>query len=376
MSGPSEYLGPLIIRRKKMIATVIKPEFWSYNLSLAHSGLLLYLMSKMDKDGIACIDITADEAAKLNLNTDRFVRGARQLESLGFVAIYSVNGKTYAWTPIVSRTQPTKGNLKRERNSTLPPPSAEKVIGLVKSLYNIESIKEAKRICPRAWGIKRNPSTIPTEEIRSVFEEWQKRQSRPGGCLFNRPAQDSIKSPLKAGFTSLQLRSLIEFAYEADHPAARFWRGDNDRNRKYLGIENLFRIRMMNDRISMLDEYIEVNHHKHDPNGPISLYHKERPLEAKGGPPSTLTSAETAALNTQQTKILTLLVENGDEGVWTQDLARTALKYSARISELRGLGYSIVVAERTDHGNNRYVLRSRNTVDASTKKLRLVEGGK
>ena len=358
-----------------MIATLIKPEFWSYGLSLPHTGLLLYLMSRMDKDGIACIDLSIEDTAKIKLNRERFVRGVKQLEMLGYIAIYTYGDKNYAWTPIVSKTQPNKGALKRDRDDTLPAPPVEKVMVLLKTLYNIDDVKEAKRICPRTWGIKRNPGTIATAEVRSVFEEWQKRQTRPAGCVFNRPAQDTIKSPLKSGFDSLQLRALIEFAYEADHPAARFWRGENEQRRKYLGIDNLFRIRRMNDRMALLNEYVDVHHKQHDPNGPICAYFSER--NKSDGPPkaSTLSTAETSTLNGQQKKILSLLVKRGGEGVWTQELAKIALKYSARISELRGLGYSIVVAERTDHGNNRYVLRGRSTVDASETKLRLVEGG-
>ena len=359
-----------------MIATVIRPEFWSYNISLPHSALLLYLMSRMDRDGIACIDITREEAATIKLNKERFVRGVRQLENLGYIAIYESGDKNYAWTPLVSKTQPTKGKLSRERNDALPAPPVEKVMRLLKNLYDVDDLKEAKRICPRTWGIKRSPGTISTVEIRSVFEEWQKRQSRPAACVFNRPAQDIIKSPLKGGFTALQLRALIEFAYEADHPAARFWRGDNKDRRKYLGIDNMFRIRRMNDRIALLNEYVDVHHNKHDDKGAINQYYTERIGTDSGTNTSTLTSSETATLNGQQSKILTLLIERGDSGVWTQELARIALKYSARVSELRGLGYSIVVAERTEHGNNRYVLRGRNTVDASDTKLKLVEGGR
>jgi hypothetical protein len=372
MSAPESTWGTHNFGERKVKATVIPPEFWNHNLSLPHSALLIYLMGLMDKDGIGCIDISAQDAAKLNLNTDRFVRGVRQLESLGFVAVYSWNNKAYAWTPIVLKTQPPKGSLRRSRDSTLPAPPVDKVLGLLKTLYNIEDLNEAKTLCPRAWGIKRNPSTVTLPEIREVFEEWQKRQRRPSLCIFNNPVQYVINKCIVAGYSVLQLRSLIEFAYEADHPIARYWRGENDRKRKYLGLEALMRTTKVLDRLTIINDYLEFHSDKHDPNGALVAYYKERCKAPEAKNSSGINNSEASNLNRQQTQILSLLIKRGQEGVWTQELARVALKYSARISELRALGYSISVVERTEHGNNRYALRSRNTVDANEEKLNLV----
>ena len=206
-----------------------------------------------------------------------------------------------------------------------------------------------------------------------MFEEWQKRQSRPSLCIFNRPVQALIQVPIQSGFSALQLRSLIEFAYEADHPAARFWRGENSDNRKYLGIAFLMRTTKLHDRITLLDEYVDVHSSKHNRNGAIHSYYTERLSSIEGSTPIASHRSEVSNLNLQQTQILSLLVEGGQRGVWTQDLAKIALKYSARISELRALGYSISVVERTEHGNNRYALKASNTVDANVDKLSLLE---
>jgi hypothetical protein len=54
--------------------------------------------------------------------------------------------------------------------------------------------------------------------------------------------------------------------------------------------------------------------------------------------------------------MLRLFVERGDEGVRTRELADIALKYSSRISELRGLGADIAVVERSEDGDNLYAL--------------------
>ena len=127
------------------------------------------------------------------------------------------------------------------------------------------------------------------------------------------------------------------------------------------------------DRISILDDYIDFHHDKHDPNGPIALYYRERAQTPVSENDSAVSHSEAANLNRQQTQILSLLIKRGNEGVWTQELAKVALKYSARISELRALGYSISVVERTEHGNNRYALRSRKTINPSQEKLELVK---
>lgn len=360
-----------------MYSTVITPEFWEYGMSLAHVGLISFLMSKMDKDGIALLYPSQEELNQIRLTKERFMKGVKQLEEMGYLATYSYGDNGYAWSPIVPKTQPVLGKMKRERDDTLPAPPPNKVLYIVGKLYGITEIKEAKKISPRTWGIKRSSGSISTPEVREVFEEWQKRQSRPAGCVFNTPVQALIKAPLEAGFTVIQLRALIEFAYEADHPAARFWRGENDQKRKYLGITNLFRAGMLNDRMSLINDYVDSgNHAAHLQTGALVAYHNER-----GGPDGTQTSPslstrELSRLSTQCGKILNLLIQRGDEGVWTQELAKIALKYSARVSELRGLGYSIVVAERTDHGNNRYVLRGQRTVDANSAQLHLIEGGK
>tara|TARA_Y100000593_G_scaffold95131_1_gene200468 strand:- start:3035 stop:3472 length:438 start_codon:yes stop_codon:yes gene_type:complete len=65
---------------------------------------------------------------------------------------------------------------------------------------------------------------------------------------------------------------------------------------------------------------------------------------------------EPKRIGCQKSFIISLFKERKLSGVWTSELASIARKYSARISELRGDGHDIVLVERKEGGNNRYVL--------------------
>ena len=54
--------------------------------------------------------------------------------------------------------------------------------------------------------------------------------------------------------------------------------------------------------------------------------------------------------------ILTLLQERGSQGAWNSELARIALKYTGRISDLRDQGYDVrCLCENATKGIYRYV---------------------
>ena len=65
---------------------------------------------------------------------------------------------------------------------------------------------------------------------------------------------------------------------------------------------------------------------------------------------------EPKRIGCQKKNMISLFKDRKLSGVWTSELASVARKYSARISELRGDGYDIVLVERKEGGNNRYVL--------------------
>lgn len=46
-----------------------------------------------------------------------------------------------------------------------------------------------------------------------------------------------------------ELTTLIRYAYEADASECRYWRGENDDSREYLGLDNLLRVGKLAERI-------------------------------------------------------------------------------------------------------------------------------
>jgi hypothetical protein len=86
-------------------------------------------------------------------------------------------------------------------------------------------------------------------DIEAVFKEWKERQRRPRLCRLTTDRRKLIARVLDEGWTVDDLRALITYAYEADTGEARFWRGDNDNDRRYLGIANLLRVTKVADRI-------------------------------------------------------------------------------------------------------------------------------
>lgn len=91
--------------------------------------------------------------------------------------------------------------------------------------------------------------SVPTAEVVRVFESWRRRQQRPRLCRLTDERRDLIRRRLALGYTEEDLAILFEFAFESDEPAPRFWRGDNPRCRKYLGLDNLLRKTPLGDRI-------------------------------------------------------------------------------------------------------------------------------
>lgn len=69
---------------------------------------------------------------------------------------------------------------------------------------------------------------------------------------------------------------------------------------------------------------------------------------------------ERKRLSKQCRDLLGLFHERGDAGVWNNEMAARMLKYTGRVSELRGAGYRIEIVERNGP-LRRYVLTSGET---------------
>jgi len=85
--------------------------------------------------------------------------------------------------------------------------------------------------------------------------------------------------------------------------------------------------------------------------GPLAAYRRKGPRGTASSP-----DPRPQRLSDQCRKILALLVERGDRGVRTSELAAIALKYTGRLSEIRGAGHDVVLTERSNDGNNLYIL--------------------
>lgn len=79
------------------------------------------------------------------------------------------------------------------------------------------------------------PGRCPAEQ---VFAYWRARQRAPDRCKLTQPRRKLIERALR-DYEARDLCALICYAYEADEPGPRFWRGDNRDGRTYLDLTNL-----------------------------------------------------------------------------------------------------------------------------------------
>lgn len=86
-------------------------------------------------------------------------------------------------------------------------------------------------------------------EVTRVFEDWRRRQKRPEACRLTDDRIDLIRARMAKGYEVEDFLALFEYAWEADSPEARFWRGDNSRRRTYLDLANLLRAGKLAGRI-------------------------------------------------------------------------------------------------------------------------------
>lgn len=100
--------------------------------------------------------------------------------------------------------------------------------------------------------------TLKEEEIQRVFEAWRDRQTKPERIKLV-PDRASLIAKRLGSYTADDLVMLIRYAFEADVPEARFWRGDSPDGRVYLGLDNLLRIGKLADRIDRAREWEDEN---------------------------------------------------------------------------------------------------------------------
>lgn len=322
--------------------------------------VLLFLHGMADRDGIVQADTTMlmpllrDGSTRLTAVTI-----VRSLEARGVLALWTHNdimrgSQTWAWLVRQHEDQMPSGALALPRCMDRPSPPRELVLAVLsRQLGREATAAEGKRASPRSWGLVRAATTSAADNVQTVWSAWRDRQVKPAACVLAEPVQRTIRSALQQASAD-QLVALFRFAYEADEAAARFWRGQNEQRRTYLGIDNLLRQSKLADRLQLVEAWLasqQTDGGDGTDLGPLAAYRRR-------GPAGTTTSPDPrpARLGAQCDTMLRLFVARADEGVRTHELAGLALKYSSRISELRGMGADIVVTERHEDGDNVYAL--------------------
>ena len=87
------------------------------------------------------------------------------------------------------------------------------------------------------------------EVIQAIFNAWRQHQRRPSICKLTPERIELIESRIALGYDKSDFISLFNYAWNSDEAGPRFWRGDNDRNRTYLGLDNLLRKNKLGTRI-------------------------------------------------------------------------------------------------------------------------------
>ena len=333
----------------------------------------LWLLSNCDADGL-CVVSSSPIASFTSLTRQQVVAAVHRLRDDGRLALYfdtESNNRTFAWLPHgAGAFRVAKPRVPVAQDMTIPAPSRPKVIEALTKLWGRKpSMKEAESACPRAWGRKRKavrPDKPPTGDVSSVFDAWAQRQKRPAACRLGSASRRLIKGLLsEADAESLVL--LFQYAYEADEPGPRFWRGENARKATYLGLDNLLRLSKLAGRIQLAMEWQKSCTQQSVQTdgttlGPMAAFRAVR--SPRVGPAGTTSKSPDSAprLSAQCASMLSLFMDRGADGVRTNELAEIAKKYTGRISELRGVGADIVLTERDPDGNNLYVMVNANSL--------------
>jgi hypothetical protein len=256
---------------------VISAGWWKdekiQSLDAESKLLLLWLCSVADRDGIApCL------TSKEHGVTVQFAK-ILALIDCGLVGTYKQGNKTWAWIPSVPEQQPSKGALRPTVDHSRPSPPVDVVISTIEKRTGKKvSKREAKQICPRAFGLKKSQSTgIPSNDVSEVWEAWRVRQAAPERCRLGAGSKRNIEKALREADKGA-LIDLIEYAYESEEAAPRFWRGENAHGRTYLGLDNLFVVSKLAGRLQSVEAWKKQTGHSRPKTkgltdlGPLARY--------------------------------------------------------------------------------------------------------
>ena len=370
-----------------MNTNTIPPEWWERTQGLSPAIRLthLTLLALADRDGVARLS-SATLATHLGVERRDAASHVLTLERRGLLARWEDGLDWWVWVVHTLEWTPSRGASSRPRDASRPSPPRELVLEALRRLWGREPTpQEARGVCPRAWGRVRatKSTTNLDQEVVRVWEAWRDRQERPGACVLGEAARGLISRAMGEA-TPDQLILLFRYAWEADEPGPQFWRGANDRRRTYLGLDNLLVRSKLAGRVQAAlawESTVQDRGVQEDGTdlGPLARLRAAAraarasagpqegvdpgadsggPPGGRVGPPGTTTSPDPRPprLSRQCREILDLFLLRRDAGVRTSELARIALKYSARVSELRGAGADVVCVERSQDGDNLYAM--------------------
>lgn len=99
--------------------------------------------------------------------------------------------------------------------------------------------------------------TISEADVDRVWAAWLARQARPGACRYTEDRKKLIRKRLALGYSADDLVLLVRFAWEADAPGPRWWRGENPDARTYLDLDNLLRESKLGPRVQAASEWLD-----------------------------------------------------------------------------------------------------------------------
>ena len=236
---------------------VVSAMWWSNErlAGLPPAGRLawLWMASCADRDGLLCVD-KERLARSVGLKPPATADSALMLLSAFDVCLLYADDM--AWLCDFPGTQPDRGAYRVEANFDLASPSPSDVREIVSNrIGRIATEKECKDICPRAYGLKREPrSQAYDTRVQEVWIAWRDRQQRPGACRFTPSTQRIIRGAMREA-PAADLIALIDYAYESAEAPARFWRGENKDSRTYLGLDNLFVAKKLQGRLQLVYQW-------------------------------------------------------------------------------------------------------------------------
>ena len=96
----------------------------------------------------------------------------------------------------------------------------------------------------------------PTEHL-TVWHAWTQTRPNPSRCHLSDERNKLIDARLKLSYRPADLITLIRYINDADEDLPRYMRGDNNREREYLDLANILRIKKLGERVELAKAWNE-----------------------------------------------------------------------------------------------------------------------